>query len=118
MNLVSNRRPDQIKLVGRVTIDLAQVIHSQNYARPADYKLEYCSVNASVRLSAKAAGKKLSLTSPDNFDRDSFSDLHSFVGIHKDSSKQRSFEEAEKTVEMHWKAKAHDSIHQEQIIEE
>ena len=39
MSLLSNRRPDQPKLVGRMNIDLAQVINEGMYATPHIYKL-------------------------------------------------------------------------------
>lgn len=121
LNLISTRKPDQQKLVGRVVIDLSQSIHSAIYSQPQQYKLEYCSVNANITFSIKFMGKKLSSTMPQNFDRDSFSDFQSFVaGIHKDggASKQRSFEESEKTVEMPWKAKNNEGFDRNKIIEE
>ncbi len=78
------RKPDQQKLVGRVVLDLSQSITSSVYTQPQQYKLEYCSVNASITFSVKFMGKKQSSTLPENFDRDSFSDFQSFVaGIHK-----------------------------------
>lgn len=84
LNLISVRKPDQQKLVGRVVLDLSQSITSFVYTQPQQYKLEYCSVNASITFSVKFMGKKQSSTLPENFDRDSFSDFQSFVaGIHK-----------------------------------
>jgi len=43
----------------------------------------------------KLIGKRLSTTTPDNFDRDSFSDFQSFVaGIQKESShRQKTYDE-------------------------
>ena len=42
--LVSKSRPDQNKLVGRVTIDLAKVINVSMYEEPTEFKLNFCSV--------------------------------------------------------------------------
>lgn len=64
LNLISTRKPDQQKLVGRVVIDLSQSIHSAIYSQPQQYKLEYCSVNANITFSIKFMGKKLSSTMP------------------------------------------------------
>lgn len=64
LNLISTRKPDQQKLVGRVVIDLSQSIHSAIYSQPQQYKLEYCSVNANITFSIKFMGKKLSYTMP------------------------------------------------------
>lgn len=93
LNLISARRPDQQKLVGRVSIDLSQIFHTQHYAQLQEHKLYYCSVNAHIVFNMKCIGKRISNTLPENFERDSFSDFQSFVaGLHKDSiNKQRSF---------------------------
>ena len=64
LNLISTRKPDQQKLVGRVVIDLSQSIQSAIYSPPQQYKLEYCSVNANITFSIKFMGKKLSSTMP------------------------------------------------------
>lgn len=83
LNLISTRKPDQQKLVGRVVVDLSQAVHTNVYAQLQTYKLDYCSVSASITFSVRFMGKKLSSTLPENFDRDSFSDFQSFVaGIH------------------------------------
>ncbi len=50
INLVSNSRPDQVKLVGRLVIDLADIINDI-YLKKQSYSLQFCSVNASVYLS-------------------------------------------------------------------
>lgn len=79
LNLVSQRKPDQQKLVGRVVVDLGQAVQNGAYATGREYKLDYCSVSASVNFTIKFMGKKISSTAPENFDRDSFSDFQSFV---------------------------------------
>lgn len=82
LNLISKKRPDQHKLVGRLTVDLAEIANQIKYSTPEKYDLEYCSVNASIIFSAKLCGKKVSLKNPENFDRDSFSDYQSFLAHH------------------------------------
>ena len=85
MSLISNRRPDQGKLVGRMPINLAQVINEGVYETPHMYKLEYCSINAHVKFDAKFLSKRISHTPPDKYDVDSFSEYQSFVsGLHND----------------------------------
>ena len=74
MSLISNRRPDQQKLVGRMSINLSQVVNEGLYSTPHIYKLEYCSINAHVSFEAKFLGKKASNTPIDKFDHDSFTD--------------------------------------------
>lgn len=46
LNLISKSRQDQVKLIGRVNIDLAEVANKQEYQCPKAYKLAYCSVDA------------------------------------------------------------------------
>ena len=53
LNLISNSRPDQIKLVGRVIIDLAQVANKNNFADVTTLKLMYCSVDAELTFKIK-----------------------------------------------------------------
>ena len=84
MSLLSNRRPDQPKLVGRLNIDLSQIINEGMYATPHIYKLEYCSINAHVSFDAKFLGKKMSNTPIEKFDHDSITDYQSFIsGLHQ-----------------------------------
>lgn len=72
-----------MKLVGRVSVDLSEIVNSLHQNQPKSHKLDYCSVNATVTFGTKFIGKKLSSTPPENFDKDSFSDFESFVaGIH------------------------------------
>jgi uncharacterized membrane protein YobD (UPF0266 family) len=54
INLVSKSRPDQVKLVGRVNIDLSQIANNSVslYSEFAPYKLTYCSVNADITFKA------------------------------------------------------------------
>lgn len=110
LNLISNRRPDQMKLVGRICIDLSQVANTEHYSTLRGYKLEYCSVDAHITFKAKFMGKKLSTTAPDRFDRDSFSDYQSFIaGIHNSrdyghKGLSKNHEDSEKTVDLGWKS--------------
>ena len=64
LNLVSKRRVDQHKLVGRITVDISKILTGEKYTAMRDYKLEYCSVNASLRWKAKMISRKLSPTLP------------------------------------------------------
>lgn len=57
LNLVSKNRPDQPKLVGRVTVDLANILNNDFYALPTEFPLLFCSVNASLLLSFKVVEK-------------------------------------------------------------
>ena len=64
LNLISNRRPDQMKLVGRIPIDLGQIANTEHYSTMRGYKLEYCSVDAHITFKGRFIGKKLSATAP------------------------------------------------------
>ena len=79
---MSKKRPDQHKLVGRLTVNLAEIANELKYVNADSHKLEYCSVNGSLIFNAKILGKKASGLSPDNFDKDSFSDYQSFLAHH------------------------------------
>ena len=74
INLVSKSRPDQVKLVGRVNIDLALIANSKVsiYSEFAPYKLTYCSVNADATLKVQMSGKELTNKHPNNLDKSSF----------------------------------------------
>lgn len=67
VNLLSKSRPDQVKLVGRVSVNLADILnHNLNsdginsndnnsnnqhpYSTLTPYKLTYCSVNADIKF--------------------------------------------------------------------
>ncbi len=53
INLISKSRPDQIKLVGRVAVDLADVLNATAYSSLTTAPLEYCSVDASINFTIK-----------------------------------------------------------------
>lgn len=53
LNLISNSRPDQVKLVGRVLVDLSEVANSHLYSTVTTTKLMYCSVDADISFSMK-----------------------------------------------------------------
>jgi len=52
VNLLSNSRPNDPKLVGRVEIDLASITNKNNMQELAEYPLKYCSVDGSITLKA------------------------------------------------------------------
>lgn len=81
LNLISKKRPDQHKLVGRITVDLADIINEDKYFYAKSYKLDYCSVNGSLYFSAKLTEKKASATFAEKYDQDSFNDYNSLVHI-------------------------------------
>ena len=50
--LVSFRKLDEEKMVGRVSVDLADVLNNNSYGEPEKHKLAYCSVrDASLKFS-------------------------------------------------------------------
>ena len=50
--LISLRKPDEERLVGRVNVDLAQVINNRAYNEPDTYPLSFCSMkDASLAFS-------------------------------------------------------------------
>ena len=51
LNLVSKSRPDEAKLVGRCTLDLASIINQRLYGQPTEFGLQFCSVNGALVLS-------------------------------------------------------------------
>jgi hypothetical protein len=122
LNLVSIRRPEQVKLVGRVTIDLSEVMQAHYSSQLKNYKLDYCSVNACVTFSMRLCGKQLSETLPDNFDGDSNNDFEVFISeLHKDSiykKKGATVEEAEKTLDMPWRSRGSSVVSRNKIVEE
>ena len=81
LNLISKKRPDQHKLVGRITVDLADIVNEDKYFYAKSYKLDYCSVNGSLYFSAKMTEKKASATFAEKYDQDSFNDYNSLVHI-------------------------------------
>ena len=44
LNLVSKSRPDQVKLVGRISVDLAEILNRRRFEELSRPKLNYCSV--------------------------------------------------------------------------
>ncbi len=48
VNLLSNSRPNDPKLVGQVVVDLSSVTPNNKYAEIRQYPLEYCSVSGSI----------------------------------------------------------------------
>jgi hypothetical protein len=58
LNLVSKSRPDQIKLVGRVSIDLAEVLNFKKFHTMTSLILEYCSVEATIDFKVQSKSVK------------------------------------------------------------
>lgn len=79
--LVSKSRPDQNKLVGRVTVDLAKIINVQMYAEPTEFKLNFCSVDASLVMQFMLVEQKLTTLKVQDLDRSSFIDYISHVSL-------------------------------------
>jgi len=48
VNLISNSRPNEPKLVGRVVVDLDSVANSTSFQELKTYSLEYCSVEGTL----------------------------------------------------------------------
>ena len=57
LNLISKSRPDQVKLVGRVTIDLADASNYNTYANEKNFKLMYCAIDASISFKVALTNK-------------------------------------------------------------
>jgi hypothetical protein len=48
LNLLSNSRPNEPKLVGRVTLELSSVANQTAFQQVKQYPLEFCSVDATI----------------------------------------------------------------------
>lgn len=72
LNLISNSRPDQVKLVGRVVIDLSEIANSNKYSSVTTSKLMYCSVDADISFSLRLARSIESNLELNDLDRSSF----------------------------------------------
>ena len=79
--MVSKNRPDQNKLVGRVTIDLAKIINFDMYGQPTEFKLNFCSVQGSIILQFNVIDQKLTTKKVQDLDRSSFIDFMSQVAL-------------------------------------
>jgi|JI9StandDraft_2_1071091.scaffolds.fasta_scaffold527974_1 hypothetical protein len=79
--LVSKSRPDQNKLVGRVTVDLAKITNVQMYAEPTEFKLNFCSVEASLTMQFMLVEQKLTSMKVQDLDRSSFIDYISQISL-------------------------------------
>ena len=69
LNLLSKSHPDELKLVGRCTLDLASIINQRLYGQPTDFSLQFCSVNGSLVLSFTVLEKTKTDISISEFDR-------------------------------------------------
>jgi hypothetical protein len=72
LNLISKARQDQVKLIGRVAIDLADLANRNDYARARPFKLSYCSVDAELTFSATMTSKRETTLTPQDLDKSSF----------------------------------------------
>jgi hypothetical protein len=72
LNLISKSRQDQVKLIGRVAIDLADIANQKDYQYAKAYKLSYCSVDAELTFSAALENKRLTNMNPQDLDKSSF----------------------------------------------
>ncbi len=79
--LVSKSRPDQNKLVGRVTVDLAKITNVQMYAEPTEFKPNFCSVEASLTMQFMLVEQKLTSMKVQDLDRSSFIDYISQISL-------------------------------------
>ena len=57
LNLVSRSKSDCVKLVGRVGVDLAEVLNEGRFASIEGHKLSYCSVEAELVFSIEGLSK-------------------------------------------------------------
>ena len=58
LNLMSKSSPDKAKLVGRLTIDLANILNHNILKGVQEKPLEYCSVNGFLAFSIAFINKK------------------------------------------------------------
>lgn len=64
LNLISKSRQDQVKLVGRVTLDLAELANRGTYEQLQTHRLSYCSVDGEISFSAVMKYSKLTDLKP------------------------------------------------------
>lgn len=69
LSLVSKSRPEDPKLVGRCTIDMAEVINKKLFANPTEHHLQFTSVTAKMVISMKLLQKIETDISLSEFDR-------------------------------------------------
>ena len=72
VNLVSKARPDQIKLVGRVALDLSKVANQDAFSTLDTHPLSYCSVQGQITFSVAMKASKLTNKSLQDLDRSSY----------------------------------------------
>ena len=72
LNLVSKSRPDQVKLVGRISVDLAEVLNKKRFSEVTQMQLNYCSVEGSIVFSVCLLNKRDSNLSVKDLDRSAF----------------------------------------------
>lgn len=80
MNLISNSRPDQAKLVGRIALDLSDIANANTYFDLRTVKLMYCSVEADLTFRVSMVRSIESNMHLNELDRSAFSDLYAFTG--------------------------------------
>ncbi len=72
VNLVSASRPDQVKLVGQLTLDLAEVANAISKQIECSRKLAYCSVDAELIFDVKVTEISKSQKHLADLDKSSF----------------------------------------------
>jgi hypothetical protein len=78
---VSKSRPEQNKLVGRVTIDLSKIVNVGMYAEPTEFRLNFCSVQGSITMQFALVEQKLTNIKVQDLDRSSFIDYISQISL-------------------------------------
>lgn len=73
--LVSKSRPDQNKLVGRVSIDLGKVVNVGMYEEPTEFRLNFCSVEGSLIMQFRPLQQQLTSLTIQDLDKSSFIDF-------------------------------------------
>ena len=69
---MSKSRPDQVKLVGRISVDLADVMNRRRFEEVTRMKLNYCSVEGSIVFGIVLLNKRDSNLSVKDLDRSAF----------------------------------------------
>lgn len=72
--LISSRKPNEEKLVGRVTVDWAHILNSGDFQKPELHKMEYCSAkDGQLNFSIQSIEVRKTDLKPSELDSDNFS---------------------------------------------
>lgn len=91
LNLISKSKPDQVKLVGRIHLDLAEVINLNTYAEQKSYPLQFCSVDSNIAFTAKLIQGKASDKDIALIDKSEFGELNTSKFVKEDNRSDNSF---------------------------